>query len=207
MKSMINFDNFTEKGLKKVLDKFKKKDLPVGEVKADNRGKRQSGFLTKSATIIFESGQKLFVAIKADGGVYQVKLNGMVIPVKNYLEEGKAFNDLALRIKKNEAIYLKARAKRLSKAADKAVKAQQSGKKKKPSLSLARQIDEKTAALEVATKDVRDLKTRKTQSTQRVSDQDGIIAGYEKNIETFQKRKTELEFLRDGLKKELKNLQ
>ena len=207
MKSMIDFDNFTEKGLKKVLDKFKKKDLPVSDVTANNRGIRKSGYLTKSATITFESGQKLFVAIKADGGVYQVKLNGMVIPVKNYLEEGKAFKDLADRIKRNEAIYLKARAKRLAKAADKAVKAQQSGKKKKRSFSLARQIEEKTAEAEVAQEEVRVLKIRKTQLNQRASEQDGIIERFEIEIEAVRERKTDMESLRDRLKKELKSLQ
>ena len=203
---MIDFDNFTEKGLKKVLDKLKQKGLPVDSVSADNRSKRMSGFLTKSATITFESGQKLFIGVKADGGVFQVKLNGMVIPVKNYLNETQAFNDLAARIKRNEAVYLKARAKRLAKAADNAVKTQQTKQKRKPSLSLARQIEEKTAQMTVQQEEVDGLKASVAKERGRIAKREEHTIQSKPGLETIRKKKTELEGLRDSLKRELKGL-
>jgi chromosome segregation ATPase len=120
----ISFDNFNERGLKPLADELKKHDQNVASIKATNVPKREDGFQIKSAMFTFDSGQKLEIKIKADGSIYQVRLNGKVIPVKNSqdIDEPanlkKAVREVADRIKQNEAAYTKQMARRMKKVKD-----------------------------------------------------------------------------------------
>ena len=108
----IDFDNFTEKGLKKVITTFEKQSLPVASVDATNRPKRESGFSVKAATLHFESGQKLLLKAKANGSVFQVKLNNKVLPIKNVDDLKKAVSEVIAFVKINEPKFLKQKANR-----------------------------------------------------------------------------------------------
>jgi flagellar biosynthesis chaperone FliJ len=103
----INFDKFNKVGLKAVLDKFNKADLPVADVVADNKAKRESGFQVKTAAINFESGQKLIVKAKAGGSIFQVKLNNKVLPIKHVEDLDKAVDEVISYVKENEKNYEK----------------------------------------------------------------------------------------------------
>ncbi len=111
----INFNRVTEQGLKPIINKFGKKGMAIASVEATNSPKRESGFLTKSAIINFETGQKLLIRIKQDGTIFQVKLNGTVLPVKNVDNLDKAIDEVIDHVKSNETRYLKAKQKRLEK--------------------------------------------------------------------------------------------
>ncbi len=115
----INFVNFNERGLQPLVDELKKHDQEVASIKATNMPKREDGFSVKAALFTLESGQKLEVKIKANGSIFQVRLNGKVIPVKNSedIDEPanlkKAVKEISDRIKQNEAVYLKQKARRM----------------------------------------------------------------------------------------------
>lgn len=111
----IDFKNFNKKGLKKVVDAFEKQALPVAEVAATNRPKRESGFQTKAATLHFESGQKLLLKAKANGSIFQVKLNNKAIPIKHVDDLDKAIKEVIAFVKRNETKFLKQQKKRLNK--------------------------------------------------------------------------------------------
>lgn len=112
----IDFKNFNKKGLKKVVDAFEKQALPVAEVAATNRPKRESGFQTKAATLHFESGQKLLLKAKSNGSIFQVKLNNKAIPIKHVDDLNKAVKEVISFVKKNEPKFLKAKKKREERA-------------------------------------------------------------------------------------------
>ena len=145
----ISFVNFNPKGLKPLVDQLKKKhELRVVDVTATNMPKREDGFQIKAATFTFESGQKLAIKIKANGSIFQVRLNGKVVPVKNSedLHVPKNFKaavkEMAVFVKKNEAGYTKQKQKRLGKATG-------SGKKQKSvSVSVSKQLYLKKTLLE-----------------------------------------------------------
>jgi len=105
----IDFDKFDKAGLKAVIKKFETAGLPVEDIEATNKAKRESGFLIKTATLVFTSGQKLAVKAKAGGGVFQVKLNGKVIPIKAVDDIGKAIDEVVIHVKANEPAFLKQR--------------------------------------------------------------------------------------------------
>jgi len=111
MSLTIDFDKFNKAGLKTILKKFETDGLPVDDIEATNKAKRESGFLIKTATLVFSSGQKLMVKAKAGGGIFQVKLNGKVIPIKAVDDIDKAIGEVATHVKANEPAFLKQREK------------------------------------------------------------------------------------------------
>lgn len=86
----LDFDKITEKGLTPVLKLFQKHSVPVMKVEATNKSKRESGFLLKDVSLYFDDGQKVLIRIKADGTVFQVKLNNKVVPIRHVDDMGKA---------------------------------------------------------------------------------------------------------------------
>lgn len=112
MSLSITFEKFDKAGLKPVIKKFEALGLTVDDVEATNKAKRESGFLLKTATVIFASGQKLMVKAKAGGGVFQVKLNGRVLPIKAVDDLGKAVEEVTTHVKANEAAFLKQKEKK-----------------------------------------------------------------------------------------------
>ena len=119
MRNAIDFDKFDEKGLKPLTSMLKKHELEVAKIDATNRAKRDSGFQIKTATLTFMSGQKLALKIKADGDVFQVRLNGKVLPIKNAEDLDvpanfkKAVAEVAGRILANEPTFAKNRIRRM----------------------------------------------------------------------------------------------
>lgn len=107
----IDFEKFDKAGLKPVLKKFETAGIPVEDVEATNKAKRESGFLMKTATLVFASGQKITVKIKAGGGVFQVKLNSKVIPIKSVDDIAKAVDEVITYVKANEPAFAKAKEK------------------------------------------------------------------------------------------------
>jgi len=110
----IDFEKFNKVGLKQILKKFEKEGLTVADVEGNNKAKRESGFQVKSATIIFESGQKLLVKAKAGGSIFQVKLNNKVLPIKHVDDLDKAILEIINYVQMNEKNYKKQQEKRLA---------------------------------------------------------------------------------------------
>lgn len=142
----IDFDKFNEAGLKDILKQFEKEDLPVDSVEATNKAKRDMGFLVKSATFIFKSGQKLLLKAKAGGSIFQVKLNSKVMPIKNVDDLDKAVKEVVKYVQNNEEKYLKQKAKRIEDLQK--VKVKLPTDKKAGSVSVARQIETYQSSLE-----------------------------------------------------------
>lgn len=112
MSLTINFEKFDKAGLKPVIKKLEALGLSVDDIEATNKAKRESGFLLKTATILFSSGQKLMVKAKSGGGIFQVKLNGRVLPIKAVDDMEKAVAEVSTHVKANEAAFLKQKEKK-----------------------------------------------------------------------------------------------
>lgn len=108
----FDFSQFNEKGLKKVIDEFKKQRLSVTSVEADNKPKRQSGVQTKKAVLHFGDGQKLMLQATAQGSIFQVRLNTRVIPVKSVDNLQKAIVEISAKITANSKQFQKTLQKR-----------------------------------------------------------------------------------------------
>lgn len=108
----LPFDKLTESGLKPVIKKMEKWGLKVSSVDAPNRARRESGFLLKDATFTFEDGQKMLVRVKADGTVFQVKLNNKVVPIKHVDDMDKAIGEMVDYVQANAKAYQRAKLQR-----------------------------------------------------------------------------------------------
>lgn len=190
----IDFKRFNEAGLKPVIKKFEQAKLPVKEVVGTNKPKRESGFLTKMVTFVFDSGQKLVVKAKAGGSIYQAKLNGRVLPIKHVDDIDKAVKEVVTHVKHNEKAYLKRKANQLKKQKIKIPKL------KPVNTSVKAQIEA--------------LSTTKTQLTQahdeaRVQIQETTTANQEKQatLDGLVQEFNDLTALRDRLTGELADLQ
>ncbi|CCO46645.1 Hdf [Vibrio nigripulchritudo SOn1] len=116
--SYLSFDysQFNEKGLKKVIDEFKRQSLQVTSVEADNKTKRQSGVQTKKAIFHFADGQKLMLQATAQGAIFQVRLNTRVIPIKHVDDLKKAIAEIAGYLRANSKQFQQALKKRIARA-------------------------------------------------------------------------------------------
>lgn len=108
----LDFDKLTEANLKPILKRFAKWHCPVASVDAPNKGKRESGFLVKHFTLTFEDGQQMLVRIKADGTVFQVKLNNKVVPIKHVDDMDKAIIEMVDYVQDNAKAYARAKIQR-----------------------------------------------------------------------------------------------
>lgn len=126
----FDFSQFNEKGLKKVIAEFKKNNLQVTSVEADNKPKRQSGVQTKKAVLYFSDGQKLMLQATAQGAIFQVRLNTRVIPVKHVDDLKKAIAEISSKLVSNSKQFQKQQLKR----ANKPVKRTDSSTKAKTSI-------------------------------------------------------------------------
>lgn len=110
----IDFEKFNKAGLKPILTKLGNEGLTVADVQADNKAKRESGYQVKTATITFDSGQKLMLKAKAGGSIYQVRLNNKVVPIKHYEDLDKAVLEIINYVQANEKRYLQQKEKQIA---------------------------------------------------------------------------------------------
>lgn len=165
----IDFEKFNEIGLKPIIKEFEKEGLPVAGVEGSNVAKRESGFLCKTAIFEFESGQKLHLKAKADGGIFQVKLNAMTVPIKNVDDLDKAVKEVIAFVEKNEATYLKRKQKELEKLKIAVPKI------KSVRTSTVQQTEQMQAALETVNETVAETEADKADITRTVEEKRGTV--------------------------------
>jgi hypothetical protein len=203
----IDFEKFNEAGLKPVLTAFKRAGLPVSEVSGTNRAKRESGFLTKTVTFLMKSGQKLIVKAKAGGGIYQVKLNSKVLPIKAVDNMDKALKEVIRHTKANEEKYKKAKAKRDAKLKDKKIPLP---KLKPVNTSVKARITEQEGLIADLTEDNTALTAERDVAAGTVDTKQGALDGINAQITeetdrseglqgTIDNLQTELDGLREGM--------
>lgn len=115
MNITFDYDKFDKRGLTKLVKQFEKEALPVAEVSGDNKPTRLNGFQTKTAVITFESGQKLEIKAKLDGGIFSWKLNNKILAIKNYMQLDQAMKEVVSYVKENEPNYQKQKERQLAK--------------------------------------------------------------------------------------------
>ena len=187
----INFDKFDKTGLKPVLKKFEKAGLVVDDVEATNKPKRESGFLIKTAVMVFTSGQKLTVKAKAGGGIFQVKLNSKVLPVKAVDDMDKAIDEVITHVKANEGNYLKQKEKAAARVKVPRIK--------NVNTSVAAQIDTVTASIEQLRGANENAQTEATAAAKNMTQLTGQLSALETELATEKQRTESLQLEIDTL--------
>ena len=99
----------TESSLKPIAKNFDKWQCTVASITATNKAKRESAFLIKDFTFVFKDGQKLLIRVKADGTVFQPKLNNKVVPIRHVDDIDKAVIELVDYVQGNAKAYERAK--------------------------------------------------------------------------------------------------
>lgn len=192
----LNFDKMTKAGLMPLAKKFQRWKLEVEDIEATNKPKRESGMQVKSALFIFKTGQKLEVKVKNDGTVFQVKLNGKVLPIKHVDDMDKAIIEIVDYVQDNEKAYLKAQERRATKLAI---------AEKKPAVKTTRaeQIDNYTARVAELQGEKENLSKQASDSTNELNTIKNQLADLQAELEDLVKRGDELTSEYEELQKEV----
>lgn len=109
---MFDFSSFDASGVEPIKKALTKAGAIVVDVDAPNRVSRRAGFQVKSATFFMADGQQIVMLLKNDGegngDIYQVQLNGRVIPIRNVDSLSRAAGEIAKLLKSNSPTFVKA---------------------------------------------------------------------------------------------------
>lgn len=83
-----------DKATKKIMQYFSRAGANVVTQSVDGKVKRSSGISHRDMTLTFADSQTLVFRIKQSGDIYQVLLNGRVVPIKNQDDQVAAVAEL-----------------------------------------------------------------------------------------------------------------
>lgn len=95
----------SDKAAKAVSKMFARAGQNVVNIGSDSKVRRTAGVTYKELLFTFASGQTVALRVKSTGDVWQVTLNGSVVPVKNQGDTPKAVAELSKMLDANEPKY------------------------------------------------------------------------------------------------------
>lgn len=110
---IFDFNELSEKdrSIAKAKRYFEQAGAAVTSVDVDPKMRRTMGFSYRDVQLGFADSQTVAMSIKATGDVYQVKLNGRLIPLKNQDDHLKAIAEIVGAMAKGRAKFQAAMAK------------------------------------------------------------------------------------------------
>lgn len=114
MKNLLfDFENISDKNrtVKRALQAFAKAGTHVVSSEVDKTVSRRSGVTFRGVHFTFADGQRVTMAIKQTGDVFEVRLNDKVLPLRNQDDHAKAIEEIAGRMSASRAAFQKALAK------------------------------------------------------------------------------------------------
>lgn len=114
MKNLLfDFNNLNDKAraVKKAVQAFGRVGANVVSSDVDKTTSRRSGITFRNVHFTFADGQTVTMGIKQSGDVFEVKLNGKLIPLRNQDDHGEAIKEVAAKMDAGRAAYQKALAR------------------------------------------------------------------------------------------------
>lgn len=112
----LDFDNLSEKGLKKLIDEFKKAGQLLVDFDSNNKIVRKDREQLKKFTMFFDSGQSVTVMVNGTGDITQTKLNSTILPINNPKSERDFANEVSNKLSRNQARFEKSLATKAARA-------------------------------------------------------------------------------------------
>lgn len=101
MKALLfNFENPSEKdkAVKTVIQRFRLAGMQVITSEVDKTMSRRLGVTYRNLNLTFADGQTVTMAFKSSGDVFEVRVNGKVIPLKNQDDYQASISEIAGRL-------------------------------------------------------------------------------------------------------------
>lgn len=114
------FEDLSQKSVvtKKIVNYFKRAGLNVVQVDDPQKLKRTSGISYKELNIILADGESILLRVKQSGDIYQVLINGKVIPIKHQDDQREALNEVIARSKADSSAFQKRLSRQKAKEID-----------------------------------------------------------------------------------------
>lgn len=114
MKNLLfDFENMGDKArvIKEVARTFSRAGANVVSTEVAKTTARRAGITFRNVSFTFADGQIVLLAVKASGDVFEVRINGKVVPLKNQDDHAKAVAEIAARMDLGRSAFQKALAK------------------------------------------------------------------------------------------------
>lgn len=141
---VVDFDNVTEKGLKKLINALKTAGAAVTDIEAPNRKIRKDGEQVKKAKFFFENGQSMTLFIGDIGDIYQMTLNAAKQPIPSVNSESQLAKEMVRLMDRNQSKFNKATARKAAQAV------KDTSNTKPASRSIAKRLKETNEAVTTA---------------------------------------------------------
>ena len=181
----LDFDNVTERGLKKLVADFTKQGQKVAAIEATNRITRKDGLATKKAALRFENGQALTITLGDQGDIIETKLNATVLPVRELGTQLGYVKEVCAKMEANQARFDKSIANKTRRVVD------ESSKKPAGRTIQARILEAKNASLDAQT-NVSVAKNRITEAQKSIATRQSSLAKIQQALEAERNTKNDL---------------
>ena len=96
MDFLISFDDLKAgaKALNRLRQAFTRAGAPVATADVDPKTKRTSGVNYRQVMLTFTDNQSVTLSVKTTGDIYEVRVNGSVLPIKNQGDQRKAVGEI-----------------------------------------------------------------------------------------------------------------
>lgn len=107
MDFLISFDDLKagNKALGKLAQAFRRAGAPVATTDTDPRTRRTSGVNYRQVQIGFTDSQTVTLGVKTSGDIFEVKVNGSVLPIKNQGDQRKAVGEIVKALEAGRAKF------------------------------------------------------------------------------------------------------
>lgn len=187
--ALLDFEKVTEKGLKKLIEAFKRTDYPVASVDADNKARRKDGMPIKTFKLRFEDQQEVEVSVGQKGDIIQTKVNKKIVPIAQAEKLADYAKDVVAKLKSGAKAFANSLAKKLKATTDTSTRKPAA----KPLLAQAREaqnyLTDVTNNIEKLKASIADLETKTATSTGELQRQK---ARYQSEVQTTRQLKEQL---------------
>lgn len=124
---IFSFEDLSSKDkvAQKIVRYFKRGGLEVVQVDDPQKMKRTSGVTYKELNVVLANGESIMFRIKQTGDIFQVLINGKVVPIKNQDNQKDAIDEIIALSKTRSSAYQKRLAKQRVKEIDSGSKAKE----------------------------------------------------------------------------------
>ena len=106
---IFSFEDLTskDKAVRQIQRTFTKLGVSVVQTDIPTTIKRRAGISYREVNLTFADGQMVTFAVKKTGDIFQVKLNGKVLPIRNQDDQQKALKEIADAMDKGRTAFQK----------------------------------------------------------------------------------------------------
>lgn len=105
---LFDFESSRDRALAVITKLFQRAGAHVVSSDVAAAPSKRAGVAFRSVSLTFADGQVVILNVKTTGDVFEVKINGAVVPLKNQDDQGEAVKEIAAWLDKKRAAFQRA---------------------------------------------------------------------------------------------------